>query len=101
MLLTAIPESKLKLQKLNWQHTGQFNTLLNRFRRTNSRGLFFFLLKFIRAGGWRGRPGSYLCCDTDGKLPVDSETKCRGGEHGKNRVTFKFKAFFFCYQIFT
>ena len=42
---------------------------------------------FVRAGGWRGGHGAHLRCDAGGKLPVDDEAKCRGGEHGENWVT--------------
>lgn len=47
----------------------------------------FLTLVFVRAGGWRGGPGAHLRCDAGGKLPVDDEAKCRGGEHGENWVT--------------
>lgn len=38
----------------------------------------------IRAEGWRSGPGADLRRDPGGKLSVDGEAKCRGGEHGEN-----------------
>ncbi len=41
----------------------------------------------LRAGVRRGRSRANLCCDSGGKLSVDDEAKCRGGEHGEFYVT--------------